>query len=791
MPRARRLTPTWPPESAQRCLRHFQTEVDELLSDYRQAKADAAALDFDDLLSCADRLLREHPDVRRAVSDRHRYILVDEVQDTDALQASILLSVTGLDGSRGSVPRRPGALFMVGDPKQAIYRFRGADPACYADLRAAVAATDPDGIVQLTANFRSLPAILTHVDRCLEEPLKAPGQPGHVPLVGMRANPQDQRPRVVRLDIEAGRGTKADQLRDAEASAVAKLCANLIGRPVALDADGGSRVLRPRDVALLSPTHNALVRWERALAQAGVPVAPQAGKSLLRRQEAHDFLALVRTLADSRDTLAFGALLRGPLVGMTDAELLAIAASLPREKDGRTARLSVTVEPSVVDHPVLADLLANLQHLRKAATMLTPEAVLVEAVERLRVRAALALRSGDRGALAQANLDALLGRARPFAIRGLAAFAAELQAKWADVQRDRFRDWPEGRCDDGEDAVTLCTVHTAKGLEWPVVVVVNSVAGPRPPDPFLHRRSDGTLHGSLPRLASRGHVEARAEEVLAERRERVRLWYVACTRARDLLVLPRLPRVPDGAWSGLVDLRHGELKSLDLDGDPLQPEAASTGVNGQSAALFALEAARVAASVPVVSWRAPSAADPDRRRDVPSAIPDPDGVAPAEATGAGRARGAVIHKLIEEVLTGELPETGAAPRQRAAFLLLQLAAGLDGTGPDPAECAGTAMNALVLPSVAELRRKLVPEWPVYATARDGALVSGRADAVALGDAGDVEVVLDWKSDVDPDPASRREHIAQMADYLEATGATRGAIVYVSRSEVSWINRLES
>ena len=177
-------------------LAKLSCEVDELLSGYAQAKAEAAALDFDDLLSCADRVLKEHPEVRRSVSDRHRHVLVDEVQDTDTLQASVLLSVTGLDGSEGSASRRPGALFMVGDPKQAIYRFRGADPACYYALRAAICATDPDGIVQLTANFRSLPAILEHVDRCLEGPLRAPGQPGHVPLVGMRADPSDGRPRV-------------------------------------------------------------------------------------------------------------------------------------------------------------------------------------------------------------------------------------------------------------------------------------------------------------------------------------------------------------------------------------------------------------------------------------------------------------------------------------------------------------------------------------------------------------------------------------------------------------------
>ena len=128
------------------------------------------------------------------------------------------------------------------------------------------------------------------------------------------------------------------------------------------------------------------------------------------------------------------------------------------------------------------------------------------------------------------------------------------------------------------------------------------------------------------------------------------------------------------------------------------PKWTATIANEQAAPLFALEAARVASSAPVVSWRAPSADDPDRRRDSPSAISDPDGASSAEAMGAGRARGAVIHKLIEELLTGELPETGAAARERAAFLLIQLAAGPDVVGPDPAECASTAIEALALPA---------------------------------------------------------------------------------------------
>jgi CRISPR-associated exonuclease Cas4 len=764
-------------------------DLDELLAEYARAKVDAAALDFDDLLYQADRLLRDHPEVRRSVSDRYHHVLVDEVQDTDALQVSMLLSVTGLSTSDRSIPRRPGALFMVGDPKQAIYRFRGADPASYSTLRTAIVGLGGDGIIELTANFRSLPGILAHVDRCLEDPLKASGLTRYVPLVSIRTHSQDDTPQVVRLDIDASRGTGANALRDAEARAVATLCADLIGRKLAVDNSGIARALRPCDIALLSPTHNALQRWENALLYAAVPVSPLAGKSLLQRQEAFDLLALVRTLADPRDTLAFGSLLRGPLVGLTDSDLLVATSALPKNTDGRAAILSATTDPSLVAHPVLAELLTTLRDLRVATARLTPEALLVVAIERLRARAVLSVRSVDRGARSQANLDALVRRSRPYAVRGLADFAAMLQAKWSDVLKDPFRDWPEGRCDDGEDAVTLCTVHAAKGLEWPVVIVVNSVAGSRPPDKFLHRRSDGSLHGSLPRLASRGNTDARSEEALAERRERVRLWYVACTRARDLLILPKLPRSPEGAWARLVDLRLNELPTLAFNDKAVEIEATPTEVNEQTGDHFALEAERVASSMPAINWRTPSANDPDKRRNVPSSIPDPDAIVPSEIIGGGRARGAVIHKLIEELLTGELSEIEDVVRQRAFLLLAQMTGNSDFTEPDPIECATTVMYSLSLPAVAELRSQLIPEWPIFAIATDGSLIAGRADAVTLNSEGAVEVVLDWKSDLDPDAATRQDHLAQIWDYLEATRAARGAIVYVSRSEIQWVDHI--
>ena len=161
-----------------------------------------------------------------------------------------------------------------------------------------------------------------------------------------------------------------------------------------------------------------------------------------------------------------------------------------------------------------------------------------------------------------------------------------------------------------------------------------------------------------------------------------------------------------------------------------------------------------------------------------------------ETVGAGRLRGILMHKLIEEVLTGELEEAHLKAADRAAVLLRQLApAGREGREdlPEPAECAATALRALSLEGIAPLRRMLIAELPVYAANGPQDLVAGRADAVAVEE-GRIMAVIDWKSDIAPDLAARRAHADQMADYLSATGATRGAIVYASLDEVVWVQQ---
>jgi CRISPR-associated exonuclease Cas4 len=768
-------------------------ELGEMLAAYDAFKRAAALLDFDDLLHCACALVRGHEPVRRALGDRYRHILVDEFQDTDPVQAEILFLIAAEERADAWAESRlrPGALFMVGDPKQAIYRFRGADIVSYRQARAAIARRCPDSVIQVTANFRSRSGILSHVNRCFERPLSRDGQPGYVPLTATICDDADTGPCVVKVPVELAPEPRAGEIREAEAAAVAELCSRLIGRLKIRNPAGESAPLTPSDIALLAPTWTDLWRYERALERSGLPVASQAGKGLLRRQEFQDLLALTRTLADAADTLAFGAFMRGPFVGLTEEELLDITAALPHDPDrpNLPPRFSLLTDPELVVHPVARETLSILRDLRRSARSTAPMLLLSEATERLMMRPILAARPGGDHARALANVDAFLERARPYGVRGLKRLARDLGAAWAAREA-----CPEGRIDAEEGAIQLVTMHSAKGLEWPVVIPVNTATQRRSPEPFVHRPSDDTLHWIVGEVAPPDLRLAMRADDESLRREQERLLYVACTRARDLLVLTELPGAPANSWARIVDLQQRPLPTFDLA--KLLPAAPSVAPaeapNQQTAEMFEAEAAAISLRTTRLVWLRPSDHDADRIPVGKAVAIEPGDAPEADLTiGAGRIRGLVLHKLIEEILTGEVEETPSALASRAETLIRQLAAGDGGSRglPDKDEIAGTALRTLRLPGIAELRPALVPELTLFDVTEEGnaqKALSGRADAIAF-DGGEASVVIDWKSDVAPTAEDLQLHAAQVQHYIIAAGARRGALVYMTPGTVRWID----
>ncbi|MFZ5682455.1 MAG: UvrD-helicase domain-containing protein [Pseudomonadota bacterium] len=766
-------------------------QLDEVLADYAAFKRAAAVLDFDDLLERARKLVRGHDAVRRALGRRYRHIFVDEFQDTDPMQAEILFRIAADD----SAPRwqdsvvRAGGLFMVGDPKQSIYRFRGADVGSYSEARSTVARLWPDNIIQITANFRSRPAILTHINRCFEAPLSGKGQPGYVALAPTIDPPDHDLPCAAKITIEMPPDPRPSQIRDAEAEAVADLCARLIGNVHIHNENGDLVPLAPGGIALLAPTGAELWRYERALEARGLPIATQAGKGLFRRQEVQDFVALARTLADARDTLAFGALLRGPLVGLTEEELLDITAALPshEERPDTIPRFSLMTDADHVNHPTARRALLILQDLHRRARATTPTLLLAEAAERLMVRPILAAREGDKSARAAANIEAVLERARPYGVKGLKRFVRDISHNWHIGAAAN-----EGRVDADGDAIELITIHSAKGLEWPVVIPINTATLLRSREPFVHRSDDDTLHWVIGDVVPPELLAALETDDESLMRERERLWYVACTRARELLIVPELPQAERRSWARVVDMACDVLPTLDLSRIPQQPRLMTAGPrNAQTAELFAAEHAVIEAAAVPLTWIRPSDDDPDRLPMIETiALESGDATEVAAPVGAGRVRGLLLHKLMEEVLTGELAEDAAGFATRAEDLLTELVAEPAEMTllPDAREIAATAWRTLQLPEIAALRGRLIPEWPVYDLFADRptpAALAGRIDAIAY-DGDRADIVVDWKSDVDPSDKDMRIHAGQLADYLRVTGASRGALVYMTPGVIRWV-----
>lgn len=763
------------------------------LEAYDRYKRAAALLDFDDLLFRARALVRDHDVVRRELAERYQYILIDEFQDTDPLQTEIFFRLGaethGEDWRRE--PLRSGALFMVGDPKQAIYRFRGADVDAYAEARAIVLGQEAEGLVEITANFRSRPGILDHVNGCFSGVLNAArGQPDYVALKPTLGEPEAGRASVLRLDLDLERDPNATAIRVAEAEAVAAACKQLIGAFEVTNERGERHLLRACDIALLAPRGSGLVYYERALAAAGLSFVSQAGRGFFRRQEVQDMLALTRALADGRDTLALGALLRGPLVGLNEEELLDITARLPAGEFG-PGRLTLRGDIGDLGHPEAERVLGVLRELRRKASTTTPALILAEAVERLDVRAILAARGGARAARHWANIEAFIERARPYAVRGLKRFANDMTRTWKAVVRDNdyLADLDQGRLDADGDAIEIVTMHKAKGLEWPVVIPINASTQFKSPDQFIYRMSDKTLHWMMGEVAPPELTRALTAEAASEARERERLWYVACTRARDLLILPSIPQAATGSWARVINLDLSSLRAWSANlFEPNPPPARSPVLNTQDAKTFADERARIVVASRQLEWINPSRSDPDKLavEDMIAVETEdaPQGVAPI---GAGRRRGLVLHKLMEEVLTGETREELSALTVRARLLSAALTpAEEEEDAPDPGEMAATVLKTFALPDVARLRAQLVPEFTLYAMLDASSALSARADAIALAE-GQATIVLDWKSDVAPDAREIARHTQQLSAYLQASGAVHGALVYMTSGQVRWVD----
>lgn len=774
---------------------------------YQERKRAAAALDFDDLIRTALKLLREHPSVRDELAQRYQHVLIDEFQDTDPLQAEIVWRITGVpsDADWRQWPSRTGARFVVGDPKQSIYRFRGADAATYALLTQSLSVGAGSMTVELNTNFRSRANILQTVNQTFAVPLEAEDQPGYRPLHAWKTATETLN--VVRLNVPGPNGAdsaaSAEELREAEAQAVAALVLGLI--------EGTSGTLHgpvpAGDIALLAPVGSGLEIYERALDALDINVASQAGKGFYRRQEVQDLVALTRSVAEPRDRLAFGALLKGPLVGATDEELLD-ATDLLSHLEGDERYLSVLTDSNLLPAGRIRRTLERLQPLVSERFSTAPYNLLSRALDAMQVRAVLEHRHGQQADRALANVDRYLAHSRPFDVRGLTAFTQHVWAAWADSESEL-----EGRTDSASESVTLITIHSAKGLEWPVVIPINTASGPRAVSGVLYDRRSNMVATKLFGQACSVYDSTKQQEELELAAERMRLWYVAATRARDLLVVPtHAAAVNDNAWCNMLEWSPAAplIEAQQPAGVRRQPKDPRS--TAQPRELFQEEANAITSALKRIERRAPSrredqttetlaaegregGAEPDARYildeegagSVLATLDQADDATVTQVLKPGTARGILFHKLLEELINGETATDATALEARAT----ELAQVLEVVGEpfDAAAVGALAHRTWHMPEIEALHGRLLAEVEVAGVEADpdnpaGQVYwSGIADAVALSDDGTVRTVIDWKSDMNPADAAIEHYQEQLRAYLRLTGATEGLLVLSSLGRV--------
>ena len=497
-------------------------------------KADGVA-DFHDLLVCARDLLRDNLEVRDYFRERYSHIFIDEVQDTDPIQAEIAMFLAedappGEPSARPrdwrKVPPAPGKLFVVGDPKQSIYRFRRADIEQVKQLHERVGGRREN----LTQNFRSLRPIIAWVNHVFGQWIaEGDGQPDYIPLQAERSDGEPHPPvQYIGQEQEGIVG----QIRDEEARAIANVIRTALhdGWEVRPEHGGEPQPVTARDICILMRTRSGLSMLEFALDAAGIPYRIEGAAPVYETQEVRDLLNCLSAIDDPTDDVSVVAALRSPAFACSDVDLLKFV-----ESDGQFDYLSEGEFPP----GVVSDSLCVLKEFHERRAWIAPSRLIEEFV-RCRKLMELAM-SQRRPRERWRHYRFLIDRARAFASSGepsLRAFVA-----WAERQRTegaRMVESPIPEAD--EDAVRVMTMHAAKGLEFPIVILtgLNSAPSHRP-NAVLFDRSNQSVEvrvGSKDSAFRTPGYEALSDlEKLREEEEEARLLYVAATRAKDHLVV--------------------------------------------------------------------------------------------------------------------------------------------------------------------------------------------------------------------------------------------------------------
>jgi ATP-dependent exoDNAse (exonuclease V) beta subunit len=760
-------------------------------------------LEFHDLLVLARAMLRdpEHGwDVRQRLRARYTRLLLDEFQDTDPIQCDLAaLLASGAPDARAhrwdELPIDPGRLFVVGDPKQSIYRFRRADIAAFLRARSAFGASPR----HLTRNFRTARPVIEVVNVIFRELIVAEpeSQPEYVALEPVRDG-APVGPAVVLLGTEPDPdATTADELRELEATDVAAVVGRALREGWSVmrrDADGREQPepCRLGDLCILLPARTSLGHLEDALDAAGIPYRAETSSLVYSTREIRDLLVVLQAVDDPTDELALVSALRSSIFGCGDDDLYTFKV----EHGGRWDHQRALPETLAADHPV-ADAMRALAEWHDARYWSSPSELLDRIVRERRV------------------LEVGFAHGRPRDLWRRVRFVIEQARAFADAEGGSLRDflaWADLQGSEGarvvetvlpetdDDAVRILTIHGAKGLEFPITIVsgmTTKAAGRRPGVELVFPHDRDTYAVRVSRRVTTEEFERYAPiDEQMDFHEKLRLLYVAMTRARDHLVVsvhrPAKEPAPDQtSWTHAQLVWHACASSSGWEGfrsasnDRVAPDA------------VAVPTTVAAAPPPWADWvetRDRAREDAGRRRVVSATVLAREQEAEREARDPGLAKGprdlelppwnkgrygTALGRAVHAVLQTVDLATGAGLDDAAAA---QAAAeGIVGREDDVAARARVALTTRVVREAVEhgFRREMYVATPV-----SGATLEGYVDLVYRRPDG--LVVVDYKTDAWTDDADLDAKVAryrlQGAAYAvaleQATGEPVAECVFV-------------
>ncbi len=767
-----------------RCLRQVTCWLARRVLDAAETRRREGTLEFHDLLVLPRNLLRRDAGVRAALHDDYQRLLLDEFQDTDPIQIELAARICG--GAEADAPRwqdiaiPPGRLFVVGDSKQSIYRFRRASIATYLEAEQHIGVP-----ARLTTNFRTVDPILHWVNAVFGRLIQHQpgGQPGYAPLDCDRGD-VGSGPAVTVLGAKAHTDlprAAAAVLRQREADDVAAVIRQaLTERWQVFDkARDCWRDARPDDMAVLVPARTSLPFLENALDAAHLPYRAEASSLVYQADEVRSLLACARAIADASDSLALVTALRSPLFGCGDDDLWRW-----KRGGGKFFVWSKLDDSDPLATGPVGTALAYLKSLSSRARWLSPSEVLGTIVADRRMFEVAA--TGPRARDSWRRLRFVVDQARAWSEvshGGLRAYLAWAAHQGQEVGRVAEAVLPE----TDSQSVRVMTIHAAKGLEFPIVILSGMTAQNRNPRGVaLLWPPDGGYEIKLTKAVQTGDFDnAVPIDEQMDQLEKLRLLYVAATRARDHLVVS--VHRGNGSTSNTAAkliADAGGITAADarsFDGYPFDEAGA-----GETSALLP--------PPDYDEWLAGVTASRSRSRVVPAiSASGLEGTEPEivldEAADAGRAKGprdlelppwskgrygSAIGRAVHAVL--QVVDLATGDGLAAAVAAQAVAEGVVGQEALVEALVSSALASDVVQYAAA--REHWRETYVGTVQDDGQVLEGYVDLIYRADDGTLAVV-DYKTDAVPSGAipSRVTYYApQMGAYCTALAAATSSPV---------------